>query len=115
MACNAYSWEQFKSLKLSKGKYYLSKNNMEPTLVIGRRRKKNRRKKKITKEIIENVERIAVENSAESREWKVVPSSILFLTFNFLQEEEEKNFITESFTLEKGEKMIAIKVHVIVC
>jgi hypothetical protein len=31
------------------------------------------------------------------------------------QEEEEKNFITGSFTVEKGEKMIAIKVHVTAC
>jgi chloramphenicol O-acetyltransferase len=49
MACNAYSWEQFKSLKLSKGKYYLNRNNMEPRLVIGRRRKKNGKKKLPTK------------------------------------------------------------------
>jgi hypothetical protein len=122
MACFAYNWEEMKSQggglsKLSRSDFYLHKNNIDVRIKSKLKKSRRQRKKtKITKENIENAQQVALENSCESREYKVVPSFAIFVclvafTFFFYQDNALDTFIEgEYFNLENGETMFLKKV-----
>jgi hypothetical protein len=119
MVCNSYSLEQLKNsderLKnLSKEKFYINKKNIDPSLINRTKKKRVRKKSKKTKEVISSVEKFAKELSAESREWKVVPSLIsAYFFFTFIKNMKRRILLMETFPWKMGKK--CLKVRFVLC